>query len=35
MHFGFFSNQFWSILLTWPAVVQDYSHKRFYILSTS
>jgi hypothetical protein len=25
MHFGFFSNQFWSILLTWPAVVQDYS----------
>jgi hypothetical protein len=32
--FGFFSNQFRTILLTWPAVVHDYSLKRFCTPST-
>jgi hypothetical protein len=30
----FFSNQFRTILLTWPAVVHDYSLKRFCTPST-
>jgi hypothetical protein len=33
MYFGFFSNQFRTILLTWP-VVHDYSLKRFCTPST-